>query len=193
MEDREEEEEFSQELSNQLGESLPERPLDCCECKKKIAICYTEIQGDSCVETSMCADCPELQRRLRGSLSDLPVATSSDIASGLACGSCETTLEGIKRGHPLGCSECYLVFEDMIQQELEASGKVPAKWLPLKKGAALYMGKIPGEQLIISPSSRLLALNEALKETLNREDYEQAALLRDQIKAITDQEKKDEP
>jgi protein arginine kinase activator len=33
---------------------------------------------------------------------------------------------------------------------------------------------------------RLLALNEALNETIQREDYEQAALLRDQIKAITD-------
>jgi protein arginine kinase activator len=45
--------------------------------------------------------------------------------------------------------------------------------------------------LAINPSSRLLALNEALKETLSREDYEQAAWLRDQIKALTESEAKD--
>ena len=36
----------------------------------------------------------------------------------------------------------------------------------------------------ISPTLRLIALNEALDETLIREDYEQAALLRDQIRAL---------
>jgi protein arginine kinase activator len=40
----------------------------------------------------------------------------------------------------------------------------------------------------------LTALNEALVETLSREDYEQAAYLRDEIKSLTegsdDEEKK---
>ena len=58
----------------------------------------------------------------------------------------------------------------------------------MKKSHPIHIGRAPGESLAISPSSRLLALNEALKETLNREDYEQAAWLRDQIKALTDNE-----
>lgn len=34
---------------------------------------------------------------------------------------------------------------------------------------------------------KLIALNEALKDTLEKEDYEQAALLRDQINQIKNQ------
>ncbi len=48
------------------------------------------------------------------------------------------------------------------------------------------MGRAPGEKIEISPSLKLIALNEALSETLSREDYEQAAWLRDQIKKLTE-------
>ncbi len=47
-------------------EKTPERPLECSECKKPIAVKYTEIVGHSIIHTCMCADCPELERRLHG-------------------------------------------------------------------------------------------------------------------------------
>ncbi len=43
----------------------------------------------------------------------------------------------------------------------------------------------------INPSLRILALNEALNEMLKSEKYEQAAWLRDQIKALTDEREGD--
>lgn len=178
---------------------MGDRPMECSECKKPVAVWYTEIVGESITHTVMCADCPELQKKLHGTNPADLVANQAGNA-GLECGNCRTKLEEIKRGHRLGCPECYTVFEDVILQELQRTQNIPLRILPGKKNVPIHIGRAPGETLAINPSSRLLALNEALKETLNREDYEQAAMLRDQIKALTEdvnhtdqaEEKKDE-
>lgn len=176
-----------------LDKRFPDRPLECTECKKPIAVIYTEIVGDSMIRTSMCADCPELQKRLYGTSPAEHVANQVGVNAGLACGNCGTTLEEVKRGHRLGCAECYTVFGDILLNEMIAANRLSARFVNSKKTAPLHIGRAPGETLAINPSSRLLALNEALKETLSREDYEQAAWLRDQIKALTEnQEKTDE-
>lgn len=167
--------------------NFPDRPLECGECKKPIAVRYTEIVGNSIVHTSMCADCPELQRRLHGT-SPQDLLANQTGSAGLECGNCGTTLEEIKRGHRLGCPECYSIFEDVLLIELQATHHLSPRILAGKKSLPIHIGRSPGERLAINLSSRLLALNEALKETLNREDYEQAAWLRDQIKALTEKE-----
>ena len=165
---------------------FPDRPLECGECKKQIAIRYTEISGDAIVHTSMCADCPELQRRLHGAHPQLGAGNQMDALAALECGNCGTTLEEIKRGHPLGCPHCYTVFEDLLVMEMQTANRLPSHLVAAKKNLPLHLGRSPGEPMPINPSSRLLALDEALKETLRREDYEQAAWLRDQIKALTE-------
>lgn len=166
---------------------FPDRPLECSECKKPISIRYTEIAGNSIVHTSMCSDCPELQKRLHGT-SPRDLVANQTGSAGLECGNCGTTLEEIKRGHRLGCSECYSIFEDVLLIEMQAAHHLSPRIMPGKKSLPIHIGRSPGERLAINPSSRLLALNEALKETLSREDYEQAAWLRDQIKALTEKE-----
>lgn len=175
-------------IDNKNDEITPDRPLECGECKRPIAVWYTEIIGDSIIRTSMCADCPELQKRLHGTHPKDLVANQTGSAN-LECGNCGTKLEEIKRGHRLGCSECYTIFGDVLLHELQVTHYISPRLLSGKKNLPLHLGRAPGEKLTINPSSRLLALNEALKETLNREDYEQAALLRDQIKALTEDEK----
>lgn len=174
-------------FEKKLDKHFPDRPLECGECKKPIAIRYTEIVGDSMIHTNMCADCPELQRRLHGTHPQELIAVGG--IAGLECGNCGTTLEEIKRGHRLGCSECYTVFEDVLLIEMQTIHHLPSRLALSNKSAPMHIGRAPGERLSINPSSRLLALNEALKETLSREDYEQAAWLRDQIKALTENEK----
>lgn len=170
---------------------LPDRPLECGECKKPVAVRYTEIAGNSVTHTSLCADCPELQRRLYGIDTAETIANQTETVAGLGCGNCGTTLEEIKRGHRLGCAECYSVFEDALIGEMQAFDSLPARFSSSKKNLPLHIGRAPGEILSVNASSRLLALDEALRETLNREDYEQAAWIRDQIKALTDRDKSD--
>lgn len=163
---------------------FPERPLECSGCKKHIAVRYTEIIGDSVTHTSMCADCPELQKRLHGTSPKEHVQNLAGVGAGLECGNCRTTLEEVKRGHNLGCSECYNVFEDILLPELQAANRLPSRISLVKKSFPVHIGRAPGESLAINPSSRILALNEALTETLKKEDYEQAASLRDQIREL---------
>lgn len=174
-------------------EQLPDRPLECSECKKPISICYTEIVGDSITRTSMCADCPELYRRLHRMPLHPSTSSLEQNTTKVACGNCGTTLEALRVGLPLGCSGCYEVFSDILVGEMLAAEKIPARLANAKKAIPLHIGRAPGESQAINPSLRLLALNEALTETLKKEDYEQAAWLRDQIKELTENpEKTDE-
>ncbi len=175
-------------------EKKPERPIECTECKKPIAVYYTEVMGHNLTRTCMCADCPELKKRLYGSPEAAVGLPAGEAKTGLACGNCGTTLEAIRVGASMGCSECYKVFEDVVLLEIQSSGKLAPRLENAKKTLPIHIGRAPGEVQELNPSLRLLALNEALNETLKREDYEQAAWLRDQIKALTEQpeKKKDE-
>lgn len=168
------------------GESIPDRPLECGECKKPIAVRYTEIIGSNITRTSMCADCPELHRRLHRTPARLASVALGENTTGLACGNCGTTLDSLRVGIPLGCSVCYDVFSDILIGEMLAAEKIPARLATSKKSIPIHIGRAPGESQAINPSLRLLALNEALTETLKKEDYEQAAWLRDQIKSLTE-------
>ncbi|MGC1879323.1 MAG: UvrB/UvrC motif-containing protein, partial [Rhabdochlamydiaceae bacterium] len=170
--------------------SMPERPVECSHCKKPIKVIYKEIVDNSIICTEMCADCPVLQQKLHGQMTEWkPREGLSEAEAGLCCGNCRTTLESIKMGNPLGCSECYAVFSDVLVSELIAGDKLPAqikKEMISKKIQPLHLGKSPNKPLTIPSSSRLTALNEALNEALKKENYEQAAWLRDQIKALTE-------
>lgn len=173
---------------NKLQKKKPERPLECSECKRPITVIYTEIVGDLMTQTSMCAECPELQKRLKGVAHDFKCGTQEEVSAGVACGNCGTTLDAVKMGSALGCPNCYELFGDIILSELKEAENLPQRLSVTNKSSTIHIGRIPGETLEITPSLRLLALNEALNETLKREDYEQAAILRDQIKALTESE-----
>lgn len=168
-------------------EKEPERPLECTECRRPIAVYYTEIVGDIVMRSCMCSECPVLQRRLRGSPHLEHPGEKSEGAS-LACGNCGTTLDSIRLGTPLGCSVCYEVFDDILLPEMLAAEKIPQRLATNKRSVPIHIGRGPGEVQEMSPSLRILALNEALNETLKKEDYEQAAWLRDQIKELTEKQ-----
>lgn len=174
---------------NNLDRKIPDKPLECSECKKPIAVLYTEIVGNSMTHVSHCADCPILQKKLHGIRKHDLEGGALEGGAGLCCGNCGTTLEAIQMGTPLGCTTCYEVFGDLLVTEMLEADQISHQSSPTKNTAALHMGRAPGESAEITPSSRLMALNEALNETLRREDYEQAAWLRDQIKELTDKEK----
>ncbi|KAF3362537.1 hypothetical protein PHSC3_000772 [Chlamydiales bacterium STE3] len=170
-------------MTEKTPPKLPDRPLECGDCRKSIAVIYTEIVGETITHTSMCADCPELRRRLYGS--QYKGAKLHEGQTDLACGNCGTTLEAVKSGSLLGCPVCYEVFDETILSEMQIAGKLGLRLINAKKSTPVHLGRAPGEIKEMNPAMRLLALNEALTETLQREDYEQAAWLRDQIKALT--------
>lgn len=168
---------------------MPQRPLDCSECKKPLYVCYSEVVGDKVTRTVMCADCPHLAKKLYGLKRTEEISAGK---GGLACGNCGTSLDALRMGQPMGCAACYVVFADALIEMLLNENRISRHLTSNKKTQPLHIGRVPGEVSEISPTLRLIALNEALDETLIREDYEQAALLRDQIRALKEKAENEE-
>lgn len=163
---------------------MAERPVECGQCKKAAKVTYKEIVGKTITECEMCSDCPILQEKLHGTS---PKEQQGAIeGTGLYCGHCHTSLESVKMGNPLGCSECYQIFGDLLVNELIAEERLPKAVQNARRGQPLHMGKSPGKTAQIPPSNRLTSLSEALNEALQAENYEEAAWLRDQIKQLTE-------
>jgi len=158
---------------------MAERPLECSECKRPAKVHYKEITHKGMTCTEMCEECPVLKAKLHGDTPPTPGKNST-----LCCGVCGTTLDSVLMGQPLGCPECYTVFANTIIQELCDSSAIP---LQLKKKAAaqklqtLHIGRSLKSPAL---SSQLSSLNEALSDAIKRENYEQAATIRDQIKSL---------
>ena len=169
-----------------------ERPLECTECKRSVAVYYSEIVNNIMANACMCAECPVLKRRLQGAPHMEEFGGNQQEAGTLACGNCGTTLDAIRVGTALGCDACYKVFDDVLLSEMLSANKVPQRIAKTTKTAPVHIGRSTREMQEISPSLRLLALNEALNEMIKTEDYEQAAWLRDQIKALTEKPSKKE-
>ncbi len=164
-----------------------DRPLECTECKKETKVIYTDVSTTELVRMAMCETCPALANRY-ACMSTSDGGKKSKEPMGLCCATCRSTLEDIRMGHPLGCAECYEVFCDLLLSELRESLPYSSSSEEVTLTKPIHIGRNPGETTEINPSMRLLALNEALAETLSREDYEQAAWIRDQIQELKNEQ-----
>lgn len=172
---------------------MPERPVECGHCKKPAKVSYKEIISKSITTTEMCSDCPILQERLHGTPSPSKSEGFEGSKAGLFCGHCMTSLESVKTGNPLGCSECYAVFADILVAQLIEANSLPSKLkksLSFKKAQAIHVGRSAEKPVTMAVSSQLVSLTEALNDAVKKENYEQAAWLRDQINSLK-KEKKD--
>ncbi len=86
------------------------------------------------------------------------------------CPKCGMTLEQLASVHRLGCSTCYNIFRDIVRQILEPTqiryrheGKVPER---------TYRG------------AQVDKLSRQMKRAAERDDFETAAKLRDEIEAM---------
>ena len=162
----------------------------CEKCKKKKAtVFYNENLGGKTRSCSLCADCAETMRRT-GELEDvrIPAASSAFGCSesamfGNLCGItvphniaavCASTLAGIAESGSVGCAACYKTFRDEISGSLHA--------LP---ESTPYPGRMPrGFRLRREREARAALLREQMKQAVLAEDFETAALLRDQIHTL---------
>lgn len=91
-----------------------------------------------------------------------------------ACPSCGTRFREIRQSGRVGCAECYQVFGNRIQLLLAQMGLVDS-----------HVGRYPSR---VASYKRLLvdriALKNDLDAALRREDYEEAAELRDRIQSL---------
>jgi len=169
-----------------------DRPLECSGCKKPICFIYKEIENNLCDTTHMCQDCPILQKKLHGNQESHSSWENGKQA--LCCSLCHTSFGLFRSDQRLGCAQCYVVFEKLLIEALKDLQLLPEKLLQALEKAPhllLHLGHSPHQQYKNLNSLQMTDLTKALQEALSKENYEQAASLRDQIKKL--QEGFDEP
>ena len=158
----------------------------CCICKEREATVHlTQIAGDKMQKVDLCEDCAKtkgVNDPTGFSLADLllGLGASQELeqsAGGveLRCPRCGFTQADFKKAGRLGCPECYRTFAEGLEGLLKS----------MHKGTR-HIGKVP-ESLRQSRdlSDRLRALQKKLAKAVEDENFEQAALLRDEIKQMS--------
>ncbi|MBR3767392.1 MAG: UvrB/UvrC motif-containing protein [Clostridia bacterium] len=96
----------------------------------------------------------------------------------LHCETCGFTFQDIARTGSPGCSDCYRTFAQKLRPTL----------IKLH-GRAVYKGKIPVEgNAAAQKEDSIEALKERLNKAIDEQNFELAAVLRDEIRALTEQE-----
>ncbi|MDD5085202.1 MAG: UvrB/UvrC motif-containing protein [Candidatus Omnitrophica bacterium] len=157
--------------------------------KKEATIHLTEIVNNQAMEMHLCEECAkEKGTELKGpfsfkdlltGLADFSQALNQTGAEELKCPSCGLTYKAFGKGGRLGCSGCYRAFAKLL--------------LPLIKrvqGSTQHVGKRP-EKLSPAVKSQVESrkLQEELQRAVQAEDFERAAQLRDEIKALAEKVK----
>lgn len=167
----------------------------CDRCKKNEATIHIEtIHDGKRVKTNLCSECARREEEQHGALAALgfnlaealfhsmhdhanaPEKTEKSAPDdGKSCPVCNWTLEKIKSGNGrLGCPHCYETFTELID---EVVGKV-------QKGR-VHVGKRPD-----APSGNagkkleIRRLQNRLADAVRREEYEEAARCRDEIRRL---------
>lgn len=160
----------------------------CDNCKENEAIIsYTKMQGNNVEEVHLCADCAEkkmhedfLFNKVIGSQVDSLLKEIFKLTGHLnqeviqkECPSCKTTFKEFEQGR-LGCEDCYNVFESEITNMLNSL-----------KYVSKHTGKIPAsaDDEIVKRREKN-DLKTALQIAIEKEDYEQAAIIRDKLKEL---------
>ncbi|MEM6915519.1 MAG: UvrB/UvrC motif-containing protein [Verrucomicrobiota bacterium] len=109
----------------------------------------------------------------------------------LLCPSCGFSQTDFKKTGRFGCADCYQVFDEGLDSLLEAmhkhtqhSGKVPITFPDLPEG---QMKPAPEESGEGESLDKLSELKISLSKSVEDEDYEEAARLRDQISQLESQ------
>ncbi|MEN6414647.1 MAG: UvrB/UvrC motif-containing protein [Veillonellales bacterium] len=159
----------------------------CDECKKRIACMHiTKIVNNQKVEKHLCEQCAKENGEI-SFLVDNKISVH-DFLKGMvnqcfdspqnhnetACPLCGMTYSDFSRNGKIGCSVCYTTFGSRLEPLLHRI-----------HGSSVHTGKMPkrtGGALEIM--QQLKRLRQELEQHVAREEYEQAAVLRDEIRNL---------
>lgn len=167
--------------------------MTCESCKKNMATTHikTVINGEL-KERHLCAECAQKEGyniglsglnfdfgNFLGGLFDV----SSTEKKVLRCEQCGSTFDQIRKEGKVGCPNCYKLFREQLYPTIKRihgatkhNGKIPG-------GAKLRV--LPTENNIVPVKESLLEEKKRLlKNAIKEQNYEQAAVLRDEIKEM---------
>jgi protein arginine kinase activator len=164
----------------------------CNVCNKNEATVHlTQIVGEKMQKVDLCEGCSKekgVGDPTGFSLADmlLGLGTSQEMeeAAGadLKCPACKYTQADFKKTGRFGCPECYTVFADGLETMLKT----------MHKGLK-HVGKTPHNCAAPDLSKKLEQLKEALGKAVVEEDFEHAAVVRDEIRSIESAAPVDKP
>lgn len=167
--------------------------------KKKASVIHRDLHAGRLSVRHLCAECTEVLEST-GELQDIsavlppymaplsedgggrfPFFSAGKVSEGGAkarnhpkCPLCGMNLSDLLSGGRAGCPRCYEVFSDTL------SGAISAM-----HGAQTHIGRVPAAVRVRKERGvRLAALRECLREAVASEQYERAAGLRDEIRAL---------
>lgn len=161
----------------------------CQSCGNNLATTYvkTVVNGELS-EYALCADCAK-KLGYTDIFSDFGINFGTLLgnnyehneAENTQCPFCGATFESIAKSGKVGCANCYKVFYDRLIPSIQRI-----------HGNTVHRGKRPGSAaLILHPRSELkvegrdLSLKEnELEKAIKEQNFEYAAVLRDEIKAL---------
>lgn len=114
----------------------------------------------------------------------LPILMAPPLATPAACPSCGTTLQQLSKSSLLGCPDCYHHFREALEGTLQRMQGAhrhkprthPSEPVPLPSPPAAAL--LPDRAIVLSQ------LKDQLARAVEQERYEDAAELRDRIRAI---------
>jgi protein arginine kinase activator len=153
--------------------------------KNQATVHLTEIIDDQISELHLCEECArkksmQMEQQfgladLLAGLAELAKPEEGEEAAGVKCPNCGLSYQDFKKAGRLGCSECYPAFKKYL--------------MPLLKkihGSTQHLGKSP-YKAAARPKKRLVNLTELrmqLQRAIEKEEFEEAARLRDKIREI---------
>lgn len=102
------------------------------------------------------------------------------------CNTCGSSFNDIVKGGHIGCSDCYEKFEDKLEPSIR---KIHGKTKHIGKFVTYSEDETekPKEKETPKPKVNTLdSLKEQLKDAIKEQRFEDAAVLRDKIKAMTE-------
>jgi len=159
--------------------------------KNEASVHLTEIIDNQITELHLCEGCA----RQKGSQMEQHFGLA-DLLAGLAdlgqqfetpgktetkCSNCGLSYHDFRRIGRLGCSECYGAFKDSLR-------------ILLKRihGSTQHLGQIPAKRppVVEKKKSEVELLRVNLQKAIELEEFEQAASLRDKIRALEAKKRK---
>ena len=164
--------------------------MKCDNCEKRDATVHlTEIKDKKKIEMHLCEQCaqekgitqkahfPAISELLQ-TLSAAEAARKKQKTPSVKCPNCGLSLARFRSSGRFGCAYDYTAFREHIAQMIEGI-----------HDSTQHVGKIParaGEQVLKARERK--ALHGRMKDAIGREDYEEAAELRDKLKELGEDE-----
>lgn len=152
--------------------------------KREATVHFTQVEGDTVVQRHLCDACAaELNIDVApGTAATGPLAAflsqleaTREPRAGGACPGCGLRLIDLRRSGRVGCAQCYDHFSEHLRPLLRKL-----------HGHLQHVGKHPpdGSAPELDRAARLLHLRRDLERSIAMEDFERAAMLRDQIRRL---------